>query len=122
MTVQEHRRFTRIPFQASVVLSLGQRRWESQLIDISLKGALVTRPADWNAKPGDRVNMEVRMEVAEVMIDMSTQVAHIEADHVGLRCEHIDVESISHLRRLVELNLGDEKQLQRELDALGRID
>ena len=120
MPQSEHRRFSRIPFQAKVVLAQGQKRWETQLIDISLKGALVSRPADWTAPVGAPVNIEVRMEMAEVMIDMSTRVAHVEGDRLGLSCEHIDVDSISHLRRLVELNLGDEAQLQRELGALGR--
>ncbi|VAX04921.1 hypothetical protein MNBD_GAMMA20-584, partial [hydrothermal vent metagenome] len=45
---------------------------------------------------------------------------HSENDHIGFRCEHIDLESISHLRRLVELNLGDAKLLDRELSALTR--
>ena len=40
-------------------------------------------------------------------------------DLVGMVCRHIDVDSISHLRRLVELNLGDEALLERELAALG---
>ena len=38
---------------------------------------------------------------------------------IGFVCRHIDVDSISHLRRLVELNLGDEALLERELAALG---
>jgi hypothetical protein len=45
-------------------------------------------------------------------------VAHIEDDRVGVSCSHIDLDSAAHLRRLVELNLGDEAQLHRELQAL----
>jgi hypothetical protein len=43
-------------------------------------------------------------------------------DLLGFVCRHIDLESISHLRRLVELNLGDESLLERELAALGEED
>ena len=43
-------------------------------------------------------------------------------DHLGFVCRHIDLDSISHLRRLVELNLGDESLLERELAALGQED
>jgi hypothetical protein len=50
---------------------------------------------------------------------MDTAVAHIEGTRVGLRCLHIDLDSITELRRLVELNLGDAAQLDRELHALG---
>jgi hypothetical protein len=38
---------------------------------------------------------------------------------VGLHCRHIDIESLAHLRRLIELNLGDPALLERELAALG---
>ena len=39
----------------------------------------------------------------------------------ALCAKHIDLDSISHLRRFVELNLGDEQELERELGALLEI-
>jgi len=44
----------------------------------------------------------------------------VEHNLTALR-QHIDLDSISHLRRLVELNLGDEALLERELAALGGV-
>jgi hypothetical protein len=37
---------------------------------------------------------------------------------MGLQTEHIDLDSISHLRRLIELNVGDADILNRELGEL----
>ena len=38
---------------------------------------------------------------------------------IGLRCNAIDIDSVSHLRRLwLNLNLGDESQLSKELSEL----
>jgi hypothetical protein len=51
---------------------------------------------------------------------MWTKVMHVEGRHVGLRCESIDLDSITHLRRLVELNSGDPGLLDRELGSLMR--
>jgi hypothetical protein len=42
-----------------------------------------------------------------------------EQELLGFVCQYIDLDSISHLRRLVELNLGDGSLLERELAALG---
>jgi len=113
----EQRRFTRVPFPAVVILRANDCQWECAVIDISLKGALLSRPAAWSAKSGQDVNLDV--QVAEgIRIHMQGVVAHIEADHVGVTCQHIDLDSAAHLRRLVELNLGDEAQLHRELQAL----
>jgi hypothetical protein len=121
-TRAEQRRFTRIPFQTSVTLTRDGHSWQGELLDISLNGALVRLPPDWVGRVGDACALELRPAAADVVIAMSTIVAHREDGQVGLRCVHIDVDSISHLRRLVELNLGDARQLQRELHALGASD
>ena len=49
---------------------------------------------------------------------MRGAVAHRAADTAGIRCDEMDLDSVSELRRLVELNLGDERMLHRELVAL----
>jgi len=114
---EEHRRFTRVPFPAVVILRADNCQWECAVIDISLKGALLRGPAVWQAKNGQDVDLD--MQIADgVRIHMQGVVAHIEADHIGVTCQHIDLDSAAHLRRLVELNLGDEAQLHRELRAL----
>ena len=115
----EHRQFSRIPFEGKAFLRHGQARWQTQLLDISLKGALLSLPADWRGALGDLLDLELIFDQGALVLHMETSVAHIEADHLGLRCLHIDLESMAHLRRLVELNLGDTGQLHRELNALG---
>lgn len=114
----ERRHFQRILFDAPVTVSAGTQRISTRLIDISLNGALleVNRPSSW--KSGDRLNLNIRLS-DQAFIDMQAVVAHREKGQLGLTCEHIDMESIAHLRRLVELNLGDEALLERELSALG---
>jgi hypothetical protein len=49
---------------------------------------------------------------------MAGEVVHVEDGRLGLRCTEIDLESITNLRRLVELNLGDEAALHREMSAM----
>lgn len=114
----EKRHFSRIPFVTDVHLVCAEGSWNVQLIDISLKGALTTRPGGWHAKAGDHFLVEMLTENDEASIRMEVSVIHIEDQHVGFRCEHIDLDSITHLRRLVELNLGDSDILHRELTEL----
>jgi hypothetical protein len=40
---------------------------------------------------------------------------------LGFVCRHISLESIERLRRLIEFNLGDPHELERELGALIEI-
>jgi hypothetical protein len=49
---------------------------------------------------------------------MAGEIAHVNGTQLGIRCIEIDLESITNLRRLVELNMGDEETLNRELGAM----
>ena len=115
----DQRRFTRIPFATRTILVTEGQRLDSHLVDLSLKGALLTRPEGWQGGIGDRVTLQIELEgKGAPCITMAGRVAHVESGHIGCECLDIDVASISHLRRLMELNLGDASALERELSAL----
>lgn len=116
----EQRHFTRIPFDATVRISTpeGDQHWDSTLLDISLKGALCSRPENWSGNTGAHYNLLMLLAGDEVTLKMEASVAHIEAGHIGFACEHMDLDTATHLHRLVELNLGDEQLLKRELSEL----
>jgi hypothetical protein len=114
----ERRRFHRILFDAQTTAIHRGNDYRTAVEDVSLNGALVKRPEQWNGEVGDDLTITIQLDEQET-ITMQTTVAHVEAEHLGLRCHHIDMDSITHLRRLVELNLGDSDLLERELDALG---
>lgn len=64
------------------------------------------------------VKLPLGDESTEVHIAMAGELAHVEAGHAGVLCRSIDLESITHLRRLIEVNLGDPAASERELKAL----
>ena len=90
----------------------------ASMIDISLQGVLIKKPDEWTANVGDTGQIRIILSDHTSTINMDVKVAHIEDEYVGFHCEHIDLDSITHLRRLVELNLGDPEMLERELSAL----
>ncbi|MHB8821345.1 MAG: PilZ domain-containing protein [Pseudomonadaceae bacterium] len=117
-TPSERRRFQRFAFDAETELVQGARHWTVELHDLSLKGLLVHRPADWDVEPAQSLEARIRLS-ADTEVRMTVEMTRTDGELVGLVCRHIDVDSISHLRRLIELNLGDEALLERELAALG---
>jgi hypothetical protein len=120
MPMQKNRRqFWRAHFHSPVKLVLHGQVTEADLYDISLKGALVKAAEGWPGKSGDRCQLRLSLGT-EVTINMSTLVMHVAGRRVGLECENIDLDSVTHLRRLVELNSGDPGLLDRELAALIR--
>jgi len=117
---EEHRLFSRIPFEATVHITSVDGSWDCPLIDISLKGLLLSKPEGWSGAIDDPFLVELELSGSDASIRMDVTVAHVEDQHIGFRCEHIDLDSITHLRRLVELNVGDIDILNRELSALGQ--
>lgn len=116
---EDRRRFHRIHFDAPARLNLDHRQIEVSVVDCSLKGVMIKRPADWNPAIGDPVELQLRLAADdEVGIRMQTKVKRLGEESIGLACDHIDLESITRLRRLVELNLGESLLLERDLEHL----
>jgi hypothetical protein len=120
ITIDERRNFSRIPFyaQAHIHADKGELHPNCGVLDVSLNGILIVKPAGWRGQLNEQYQIDLMLENAQLVIKMSAAVAHIDNGSVGFICKNIDLESISHLKRLVELNLGDEALLHRELASL----
>lgn len=122
MPAANRRKFTRVHFHADARLYLTDGEHPVELVDLSLKGALV-RPAETlYAAMGSQGALRLRLDGAGATIRMDVTLVHREGPYLGLACREIDLDSITHLRRLVELNIGDESVLDRELHALSRAE
>ncbi|MEO6697389.1 MAG: PilZ domain-containing protein [Gammaproteobacteria bacterium] len=115
---KEQRHYTRVPFDGRARLSNASTQWEGKLIDISLRGVLLEHPPNWNGKLGDDYLLELLLH-NEAVIKMQLSVVHFDKRRIGFHCDHIDLDSMGHLKRLMELNLGDEDRLNRELSSMG---
>ena len=117
MAKQERRYFNRVQFQARIELSQGDNSWEGQIIDISLKGVLVALPDSSRFDQHQPAVGKIYL-ADDTGIQLTLRLAHSARGQLGFYCENIDVDSISHLRRLIELNTGDPAASERELSAL----
>jgi hypothetical protein len=86
-------------------------------MDLSLKGCLIELDADRFIDPDDIYDLHIDLN-GTVRILMGVSLAHRSERKIGFVCRRIDLNSISALKRLVELNLGDEELLERDLQAL----
>jgi hypothetical protein len=112
------RHFTRVPFDCEARLVSGLQSWPTHLIDISLKGALISKPTNWQGQRGDKFLLEILLAGKDINIRMEVHVSHVEEDRIGFGCDHVDIDSASHLHRLMELNLGNEDLLEREIHEM----
>ena len=114
----ERRHFTRVLFDAPALLTTGSGTFGVHVLDLSLKGALVQGPAGVTLPSGAPCQLMVPLAAAGKHIAMSAEVAHVDGLHLGLLCCSMDLDSMTHLRRLIELQLGDPALLERDLCAL----
>ena len=113
----EGRRFHRFPVEGSVRLFSQKAMWTSELIDLSLRGCMISRPADFDGESGSRYRVDIRL-AGGVMIGMACSLARAHNGSLAFACEKIDLDSFSKLKRLVEINLGNTEVLYRELAEL----
>jgi len=114
----ERRHYARIAFHCPAQLVFSAGRLDVVVLDISIKGALIRLPANAALPNGALCQLHVELDAVGEQISMEACVTHLKDGNAGLRCQVIDLDSITHLRRLVELNLGDPQLLERELSAL----
>lgn len=115
----ERRRFHRIATDKPVLVSCGGQQHTGTVLDISLRGLLFETTGGWQPAHDAPVQARVELDPAEVCcIEMQGVVAHVDGNRIGIRATSLDLDSASRLKRLVELNLADHDQLERDLAEL----
>lgn len=114
----QRRNFSRIQFQGRARLSVDDQELDCEVVDLSLHGALVAVAAQAALQPGQRCLLEIKLDDGATVVRMEGDIVHREHGRIGLVCREIDLDSMTHLRRLLALNLGDAELLHREFSAL----
>ncbi|HMT81349.1 MAG TPA: PilZ domain-containing protein [Azonexus sp.] len=115
---RNRRKFSRIAFQSDASLFLPDGEYGVEVLDLSLQGALIHPNANMFVNVGTHGTLKIRLDTAGTTIRMEVTVVHHMANYYGLVCREIDLDSVTHLRRLVELNLGNELLAEREFSQL----
>jgi hypothetical protein len=114
----ERRHFGRIPFGIETILRTPEETYLGTLLDISLNGALLEFPYSPEAFKKRTLGwLKIRLE-NETILEFTVENAHIDGLQIGVKFTEFNLETLSHLRRLLELNSGDPDQVKKELHFL----
>ena len=113
----DRRQYKRIAFDAPAELSQDANVWHVRLVDLSLHGLLIEKPSPFEGDPEQPFVINIHLS-DQVDVLMEVMLRHDNDGQLGFECLHIDLDSITYLRRLIELNLGDQVELHREMDSL----
>jgi len=118
VTREERRDFSRIALKRPATLEAAGKRITCELVDVSLCGALVRVPPRAALAEGQPCTLKVRLDEGAAWLQMAGVVAHVGEGTAGVRSRVADLDTIAHIRRLLEVHLDDEKLLHREIGAL----
>lgn len=113
----DRRQFTRVDFAAKVELLQEGRHLHAEMLDISLNGILISTPADYHIRADIPCTVQIKL-TDDSRIQMQVVLVHSSSRLLGFHCTSIDMDSIIHLRRLIELNLDDPCAAERVLGEL----
>ena len=120
--MQNRRQFTRVLFSMKAKLSLSEEIFEVKVHDISLNGALLYLDCKGLTLTRKLGLLSFQLDNHDSEIIMNIAVVHQAGNEIGVQCNAIDIGCASILRRLIELNLGDDEQLHKELSQLTRTE
>ncbi|MCK4542280.1 MAG: PilZ domain-containing protein [Spirochaetales bacterium] len=113
--MDEKRYFKRVQFHARVAVDIDGRVFEGTLLDISLKGVLLHFDGMLPASLGNPCRLILYLANSEITLKFDCIVAHNHETWYGLKFTGADVVSMTHLRRLLVLNTGEEDEINEEL-------
>ncbi|MDB1124803.1 PilZ domain-containing protein [Vibrio algarum] len=118
--MDERRRFSRIIYNAPAEIHQGPLKVSCSIVDLSLHGLLlssIAAPIDVSVP----IDLFFHLPESDIIISLQAHVIELTENYTRVSIEHIDIDSISHLKRLVELNVGDEQLLHREIEQLSDL-
>lgn len=112
------RRFSRVPFHVHAEINTGGKVIELDSLDISLKGILVYNNQMEGLDIGQHYPLSLKLAGSDITLSFDGKLVHHHIDVIGFSFELMDLDTATHLRKILEANLGDTEAISHELEFL----
>lgn len=112
--MSNQRQYQRINFRAEVAIDISGTAYNCKLIDLALQGALIDTATPLPLAVGEQAGLSISLPETAVHMDFIGELVHQQKSAYGFVFVSEDDQSMGHLRRLLELNLGDAQQANAE--------
>ena len=116
--MEERRRFSRIGCDEVVIATIAGESLIARMLDISLKGALIRFPDDLTVNIGDSCRMRLRLRDSDIFLDFRGEIVHRHGCMAGVRFGRLDIDTMIHLRSLMEARSSDPLKISEEVLSL----
>lgn len=120
--MSERRNFSRINFPINCSATLKnaaiEQNFQTTLMDISLNGALVELTTEEADLSGELILLRLQLTGSDIVLLLHGFICHQRERLLGIKFTTLDIDTVSHLKRLIELNLGGSESMHREFSVL----
>lgn len=115
-SVDEKRYFSRINFTAKSKIEFNDKTFAGELLDLSLRGALLRFENKIPLKKNDHCTLIIHLHSSDIKLIFEAVLVHIHQNNLGFKFISEDVGTITHLRNLLSYNIGDYDKITEELE------
>lgn len=116
MSEQERRNFSRIEYNAKVLIEQGEHKSVGSVIELSLNGVLVDSKS--RLDKSQPVDVQIIIDEFSPAIHLKAKIVHHEDQQYGLKTLEIDIDSMLQLRTIISMHNDDPDEIHRESKAL----
>jgi|GEM_PF-3284300 len=114
------RRFTRVECKMKALVQLDNVMIvEANILNISLKGAFFELSDYRLFQVGDKWQLKFILPNSDIRLQFKTEVVHSQKKLVGVKFVYIDIDTMIHLRSLIEGRTSNPVQVEREIELFG---
>ncbi len=114
--MDDKRYFSRINFTAKSQIDLNDKIYSGELLDLSLRGALIKFEEQISTKMNDKCTLTIHLHSSDIRLIFDAELVHIHQKGLGFKFISEDVGTMTHLRNLLSLNVGDYDKITDELE------
>jgi hypothetical protein len=110
-----NRYFSRIKFPAHAQIELNNTIHGLELLDISLRGALLHSKIRLPLKIGTCCVLKIYLPTSHITLTFHAELVHLNENNLGFKFFDTDIDTMTHLRNLLAYNTGNPDQITHEL-------
>ena len=114
-SMKERRNFQRVPFATKAEINCNSNKYHGELLNISLRGALVHGEGEIPLAQGSRCELLIHLADSEITLQFETDIIYCQNNRFGFKFISEDIDTATHLRRLLEFNMGSSEEIDREV-------
>lgn len=114
--VTDNRYYSRISFVADAEVFVDGKRYTAEMLDLSLRGTLLDLESVDVFDIGMSYPLKIHLPSSGTTIRFDAELVHRNGNYAGFRFQSLDVDTMTHLRKMLDLNTGDHAKLTSEME------